>query len=66
MCLEIFLSWESENFDWNARNKSEKYLPDSDDPRMVTISNVTLKVSLKIDKKSYHTPVFKTRLAVKK
>ena len=48
MSLEIILNWEPENIGWNVKNKSEKYLPHSTDPRMVTSSNITVKVTDKI------------------
>ena len=48
MSLEIILSWEPENIGWNTNNKSEKYLPNSNDPRMVTSSNMTVKVTDKM------------------
>ena len=44
MSLEIILTWEPENIGWNRTNKSEQYLPNSNDPRMVTSSNITVKV----------------------
>ena len=43
MVLDISLSWEPEK-DGNVTGKSEKYLPTSNDPRMVTSSNITVKV----------------------
>ena len=48
MNLEIILTWEPENIGWNVKNKSEKYLPNSTDPRMVTSSNITVKVTDRI------------------
>ena len=48
MSLEITLNWEPENIGLNVKNKSEKYLPNSTDPRMVTSSNITVKVTNKI------------------
>ena len=44
MNLEIILTWEPENIGWNVTNSSEKYLPDWNDPRMVTSSNISVKV----------------------
>ena len=48
MNLEIILNWEPENIGWNVKNKSEKYLSYSNDPRMVTSSYITVKVTDKI------------------
>ena len=45
MKLEIDLTWEPQNIGWNMTNKREKYLPNSPDPRMVTSSNITVKVT---------------------
>ena len=48
MSLEIILTWEPENIGWNIKNKHEKYLPNSNDPRMVASSDITVKVTDKI------------------
>ena len=53
MVLEIILTWEHENFVLNVTRKSEKYLPNLTDPRMVSISNITVKVTEKIPSESY-------------
>ena len=45
MKLEIDLTWKPQNIGWNMTNKREKYLPNSPDPRMVTSSNITVKVT---------------------
>ena len=44
MILEIILSWEPENIGWNVTSQSDKYLPDTQDPRIVISSNITVKV----------------------
>ena len=46
--LEISLTWKPENIGWNITNKNEEYLADSKDPRRVTSSNITVKVTDKI------------------
>ena len=46
--LEITLTWEPENFDLNSTRKRDKYLPILTDPRMVSSSNITVKVTEKI------------------
>ena len=48
MVLEIILTWKPENIGWNVTNKSEKYLPNSNDPRMETSSNIIVKVKDKM------------------
>ena len=48
MSLEIILTWEPETIGWNTNNKSEKYLPNSNDPRMETSSNIIVKVKDKM------------------
>ena len=48
MNLEITLTWEPENIGWNVKNKFGKYIPNSNDPRMVASSNITVKVTEKI------------------
>ena len=48
MNLEIILTWEPENIGWNMTTKNENYIPNSNDPRMVTSSKITVKVSDKI------------------
>ena len=46
--LEMILTWEPENIGWNKTNKIENYIPNSNDPRMVTSSKITVKVTDKI------------------
>ena len=45
MSLEIILTWEPGNIGWNEKTKTEKYIPNSNDPRIVTTSNITVKVT---------------------
>ena len=46
--LEMILTWEPENIGWNKTNKNENYIPNSNDPRIVTSSNINVKVTDKI------------------
>ena len=46
--LEMILTWEPENIGWNMTNKNENYIPNSNDPRIVTSSNINVKVTDKI------------------
>ena len=64
MVLEIILTWEHENFGLNVTRKSEKYLPNLTDPRMVSSSNITLKVTEKIPSESYTLLYIYKRLIV--
>ena len=46
--LEIILSWEPGSIGRNMTIENEQYLPNSNDPRMVTSSYITVKVTDKI------------------
>ena len=66
MKLEIDLTWEPQNIGWNMTNKSEKYLPNSPDPRMVTSSNITVKVKYGVKMMKCNTLFIYKRLDVKR
>ena len=55
--LEIILSWEPGSIGRNMTIENEQYLPNSNDPRMVTSSNITVKVKDKINMGPAGVPV---------
>ena len=55
--LEIILSWEPGSIGRNMTIENEQYLPNSNDPRMVTSSNITVKVKDEINMGPAGVPV---------